>query len=664
MLVLVCAVAGTAACGGDDDGGGDDDDGGGASAICGDGRLTGDEECDGTSLGANDCTTAGDFAGGELACTTDCTLDTSGCTADAICGNGIAEVGEDCDGDALGDATCASVGVFTGGELACADDCSFDTSGCESDSTPSGQIAAARAATDGTALTLPIDGAMVTYIRPAVGNDPAGVFVQAEQAGPALFVAVAPADLDKALAVGDTVSFTVTAKVTQDGQPRATAVTGFTIDASGGDVDALVQDASAATLLVSPAAAPTDDYDSELIVLDATVLANFAPAGGGHEAAAIATPGIPSGTPDAPRFRLEAALRDSLDLAGGCILRIGPTPLWRFQDVAQPSIWAGGEVAITSCNPPRVTEADASAATTVTVTFDRRIDPASVQPGDFTFTSGLSATAAAVGDDPRQVTVTTTTQTAETAYVVTVAGLTDTRGAQIDGTADSGNFTGFGSSELVCDDNDDNDNDGATDCFDSDCALDAACDFASQLYIWEIDPDQDMTDTAEFIEIANKTGATVDFSVQGWYVLLINGSNDLMYDVFQLSEAGSLAADGVWVIGNVTAPGDQEEFANSSFQNGQDGVLLVRCDACAGVADFAASLDVGNGPTFTTTSGATATKMDGIAYGTTDDPALQAKLNVIGQFDENALGDGINDSLQRTSVAGWAPTDPSPGDVQ
>ncbi len=632
LLVLVCAVAGTAACGGDDDGGGDDDDGG-ASVRCGDDVLNGDEECDGTAFGANDCTTAGNFAGGELACTDVCTFDTSGCNAEAECNNGFIEEGEDCDGDALGDATCESAGAFTGGELACADDCSFDTSGClGGGGSASEQIAAAREAADGTALSLPIGGAIVTYIRPAVGDDPAGIFIQAEQAGPALFVAVAAGDLDEALAVGDTVSFTITAKVTQDGQPRATAVTGFAIDASGGDVEALVQDASAATALLATEANPdVEDYDSELIVLDATILADFSFAGGGHVAAAISTEGIPDGTEDAPRFRLEATLQDSLDLSGGCVVRIGPTPLWRFLDVAQPAIWAGGEVAITSCNAPQVVSAAAPTATSVVVSFDRLINPATVQAGDFSFDPALDVTAVAVAG--RQVTLTTETQVGETDYTLTVAAVSDTRGSAIDAAADTASFTGFGG------------------------------DLPQQLFIWEVETDQvSDPEDGEFIEVWNNTGAAINFANQGWYLLLMNGNGDVAYRVVKLGpDAGTLAADGVWTVGNTggAVDVDQDELPIGNLQNGTDGLLLIRCDACTGVADFGASFDPGTGNTVTATSGAAGTKVDAIVYGRNDqlDPELAAKCLGVTQV----VDDTANDSLQRTSASSWSLAPSTPG---
>lgn len=54
--------------------------------------------------------------------------------AGASCGNGVIDAGEDCEKDALGGATCASVTVnaLPVGVLACSASCTFDVSGCSS----------------------------------------------------------------------------------------------------------------------------------------------------------------------------------------------------------------------------------------------------------------------------------------------------------------------------------------------------------------------------------------------------------------------------------------------------------------------------------------------------------------------------------------------------
>ncbi len=48
----------------------------------------------------------------------------------AECGNGVVEADEACDGEDLSTMTCADIGTFVGGELACDAACAFDTSGC------------------------------------------------------------------------------------------------------------------------------------------------------------------------------------------------------------------------------------------------------------------------------------------------------------------------------------------------------------------------------------------------------------------------------------------------------------------------------------------------------------------------------------------------------
>lgn len=50
----------------------------------------------------------------------------------SVCGNGVREGGEHCDGAALGSMTCSSIG-FSGGTLACSPSCEYNTSLCISD---------------------------------------------------------------------------------------------------------------------------------------------------------------------------------------------------------------------------------------------------------------------------------------------------------------------------------------------------------------------------------------------------------------------------------------------------------------------------------------------------------------------------------------------------
>lgn len=105
---------------------------GGGAPVCGDGTADTDagEQCDGGDLAGADCRSRG-FDRGALACNEDCSFDTSGCvgSADPICGNGVREGDEACDGDELGGATCWILG-YGGGELTCTGDCALDESSC------------------------------------------------------------------------------------------------------------------------------------------------------------------------------------------------------------------------------------------------------------------------------------------------------------------------------------------------------------------------------------------------------------------------------------------------------------------------------------------------------------------------------------------------------
>ena len=103
-----------------------------AMGRCGDGQLQSPmEQCDGEALGDQTCTGLG-YHGGTLECLADCTFDTISCETQGRCGDGViqAAAGETCDGDALDGHTCESLGYY-GGELACGDDCTFDTINCE-----------------------------------------------------------------------------------------------------------------------------------------------------------------------------------------------------------------------------------------------------------------------------------------------------------------------------------------------------------------------------------------------------------------------------------------------------------------------------------------------------------------------------------------------------
>ncbi len=100
--------------------------------ACGDGVLDPGEQCDGAELSGATCATLGfhDEAA-PLACAADCTFDTTGCGT--RCGDHVVDLddGEVCDSEQLNDATCASLG-YDDGILACDQACAFDRSQCQS----------------------------------------------------------------------------------------------------------------------------------------------------------------------------------------------------------------------------------------------------------------------------------------------------------------------------------------------------------------------------------------------------------------------------------------------------------------------------------------------------------------------------------------------------
>jgi hypothetical protein len=114
--------------------------------VCGNDDQDAGEQCDGTDLAGYNCVTLGpNFTGGTLACAADCTFDTSACIT---CGNAVIDGAEPCDGPDLGGNDCSSLG-FAAGTLTCAADCTFDTSAC---TTCGNGVIDAGEACDGAAL--------------------------------------------------------------------------------------------------------------------------------------------------------------------------------------------------------------------------------------------------------------------------------------------------------------------------------------------------------------------------------------------------------------------------------------------------------------------------------------------------------------------------------
>ncbi|MEM9452630.1 MAG: lamin tail domain-containing protein [Myxococcota bacterium] len=97
--------------------------------VCGDGLVQGNEDCDGDDLNGEDCESLG-YPGGRLLCADDCSFDEASCER---CGNGMVDEGEQCDLEQFGGLSCQTKvvgGGFDNGELICLPNCTIDTSGC------------------------------------------------------------------------------------------------------------------------------------------------------------------------------------------------------------------------------------------------------------------------------------------------------------------------------------------------------------------------------------------------------------------------------------------------------------------------------------------------------------------------------------------------------
>jgi hypothetical protein len=118
-----------------------DDEGGCAGALCGNGVVECNEDCDCGGLGCSaedlgnmvctdvvDPTLPGPITGGTLGCNpASCRFDTTQCT---YCGDEEINGNETCEPDEDITATCTGLGAGAAGEVVCNSACQLDTSGC------------------------------------------------------------------------------------------------------------------------------------------------------------------------------------------------------------------------------------------------------------------------------------------------------------------------------------------------------------------------------------------------------------------------------------------------------------------------------------------------------------------------------------------------------
>ena len=101
-----------------------------SSSVCGNGILEKGEECDGNAGLENlTCSDLKTESTGSLGCTKTCTIDISKCTT---CNhNGIKDADEECDGEDFGGATCATIDPNKPfGRLGCSNHCKISTTFC------------------------------------------------------------------------------------------------------------------------------------------------------------------------------------------------------------------------------------------------------------------------------------------------------------------------------------------------------------------------------------------------------------------------------------------------------------------------------------------------------------------------------------------------------
>jgi hypothetical protein len=99
----------------------------GEIAVCGNNVIEGSEVCDLAQVNGETCQSLG-YQGGQLGCLLTCTdYNLLGCF---ICGNEVVDIAEDCEGGVVPeDVTCESLG-YQAGDVVCGADCLYDLSEC------------------------------------------------------------------------------------------------------------------------------------------------------------------------------------------------------------------------------------------------------------------------------------------------------------------------------------------------------------------------------------------------------------------------------------------------------------------------------------------------------------------------------------------------------
>jgi endonuclease I len=168
----------------------------------------------------------------------------------------------------------------------------------------------------------------------------------------------------------------------------------------------------------------------------------------------------------------------------------------------------------------------------------------------------------------------------------------------------------------------------------------------SQVVINEIDPDTPSTDQKEFIELKS---STANFSLNGYVLVLYNGSNNL--SVYSIDLDGySTDINGNFLVGNSQVfPSPAIIFPDSKLENGPDGVALY----------------IANASDFPLNTPATSTNLVDAIINVSNDPDPTALMTALGEtvsYNE-AINGTINSplhSIQRKSDGTYEVKSPTP----
>jgi hypothetical protein len=136
--------------------------------------------------------------------------------------------------------------------------------------------------------------------------------------------------------------------------------------------------------------------------------------------------------------------------------------------------------------------------------------------------------------------------------------------------------------------------------------LDDVTDSPLPVVINEVDVDQVGTDSAEFVELYNKSNQPV--SMDGTVLVFFNGAPLSNASYLAVNLSGTIPANGFMVVGNAGVPNVSFTFGNNLLQNGEDGVALY----------FGSTATI---PTGTLVTAVTGVLVDALVYGTNDPDA-------------------------------------------